>query len=631
VGDHSLDPGYRFLALQEFHQVGYIQQCRGHHATHHVSATTAVSLRAATVSSVERMRERWVDIGVVAAITAFVALVSRRWTGFNSPDSEFYASLALFGSEVADRSVEPAYTWTRLGYIVPVRILVTVFGPWTGFEIWRVLLLLLIIGATYSVVHIAGRSRWLGSVLAAFVGLNTVVLAFVGNTYLTGTVVAAFFALFALAVSLLGHAAGQGTGALGGPRWTTALVSGLLAGWLIMINPYAFALGAGLWVAIRLVVLIRLPVQRWRRLGIDTLAALAGTVAAFGVFLAAGALVFPGRSWWGTYLEWNSRLDYTVFIGDATTWQRDSALLVVGIAFAASVIATIAQPRHRWAWAALALSTANIALTAALMVVFTGPWLETPTYLAKLWPAALLALVLVFTSLAPGTHEDKRSLSGVTIMAGLLGIPLLVWAGRFEETLTYSAAWLIAVTLIALIAVSAALVRSGWNLAIAVVVSIAMVAVFAGAQLLQNGRGNLGIYGQYPFRSAFVDFSYSNQMAAKIQVQDWLLANTEPGDSIALWTDTERLTADIAAMQLWGGYNLVTPEATLSRSGIKRLEELRPSVVAMYAPDRDQIQTFYESLPPWSLPSPLECTTVEYLGVGTGQAVTCITTLTWVG
>ena len=241
--DNALDTRNRFTALQEFGEITHVEEHSvlgihdGHGTTTRPARTTGLSLRADSVSHVKRVRERWIDIAVVAGITAFVALVSRRWTGFTSPDSEFYASLTLFGSEVTDRAIEPAYTWTRLGYIVPVRALVSAFGPWTGFEIWRVLLLLLIVGSTYAAVHVAGRSRWLAAALAMYVGLNTVVLAFVGNTYLTGTVIAATFALLALSVSLLGHAAGSGHGALGGPRWATAFVSGLIAGWLIMLNP----------------------------------------------------------------------------------------------------------------------------------------------------------------------------------------------------------------------------------------------------------------------------------------------------------------------------------------------------------------------------------------------------------
>ena len=149
--------------------------------------------------------------------------------------------------------------------------------------------------------------------------------------------------------------------------------------------------------------------------------------------------------------------------------------------------------------------------------------------------------------------------------------------------------------------------------------------------MLQNGRGNLGIYGQYPFRSAFVDFNFRDQMASKITLQEWLLSRTDSSDRIALWTDSDRLTADAAGMQLWGGYNIFTTEAVLDRSRASRLEEMRPSVVAMYAPDRFQIEALFASLPPWSLPTELECTLEPYLGVGTGEAHLCTTRLTWVG
>jgi hypothetical protein len=150
-------------------------------------------------------------------------------------------------------------------------------------------------------------------------------------------------------------------------------------------------------------------------------------------------------------------------------------------------------------------------------------------------------------------------------------------------------------------------------------------------QFLQNGRGLLGTYGQYPFRSAFVDFSYDQQMESKIAIEEWLLANTTRTDSIAIWTDVDRLAADVAAMQMWGGDNLVTLDATLSRERVENLEALRPSVIAMYAPDQAQIDDFFATLPPWSLPSQPECTSEPYLGVGTGEVVACLTRLTWVG
>ncbi|MED5345818.1 MAG: hypothetical protein VX616_06555, partial [Actinomycetota bacterium] len=325
--------------------------------------------------------QRLTDLGVVAAIAAGISVASQSWSGFNSPDSEFYASLALFGSDITDRAFEPAYTWTRLGYIVPVRALVTVFGPWVGFEVWRYLLITLIVGSIYAAGTITGRSRVLAGSLSIFVGLNTVVLAFVGNTYLTGTAIAVMFALITVSLSFLGSHGSHGRGLLGTPRWTTGVLSGLLAGWLIMINPYAFILGGAIWGGVRITSLVLLRDDRIRRLTIDGVAGLAGAALSVAVFLAAGRSIFPKLNWWTTYLEWNSRLDYTVFIIDPNTWQRDSALLIVVASVVISLVTVIVYPARRWAWAAIAIGATNVAVTAILMISFTGPWLEAPTYI----------------------------------------------------------------------------------------------------------------------------------------------------------------------------------------------------------------------------------------------------------
>jgi len=157
---------------------------------------TATGTAATESRSAVNTRGLFYDAAAVLGITSLAALVSQPWTGVNSPDSEFYASLALFGDQVASRALDAAYLWTRLGYIVPVRGLVTTFDPWIGFEVWRWLLIALIVGATYlSVRLVAGR--WLATIAATLVTLSTIVLGFVGNTYLTGTILAATWLLIA--------------------------------------------------------------------------------------------------------------------------------------------------------------------------------------------------------------------------------------------------------------------------------------------------------------------------------------------------------------------------------------------------------------------------------------------------
>ena len=61
-----------------------------------------------------------------------------------------------------------------------------------------------------------------------------------------------------------------------------------------------------------------------------------------------------------------------------------------------------------------------------------------------------------------------------------------------------------------------------------------------------------------------------------------------------------------------------------------RLEATRPTALALYAPTREQIDVFASSLPPWARATPLECTTVPFLGIGSPEAHVCVTHLRWV-
>ena len=563
------------------------------------------------------IRTRLVDAAIVVGISVLAAFGSgsRTWTGFNSPDSEFYASLALFGSDVTDRSIDPAYTWTRLGYIAPVRLLVTSLDPWAGFALWRLLLILLIVGSVYAIVRITS-TRQLAVLTSAAAALNTVVLSFVGNSYLTGTILAATCLLLALGV----------WGCLGHPRqaWLPALLSGATAGWLVMLNPYALLLGLTMWIGLRAIPLVADRAGRWRLLGRDALLALGGFVVAMGLLLAAGAVIFPGRNWFSTYLEWNGRLDYGSFVGDPNVWQRDIALLVPAVAVVVAVIAVIAT-RSRAAVAAVVVSLGNLAFTAVYIVLVPGPWLEAPTYVAKLWPGALVAIAL---SLASIVGRRSLGVAGWTVAA--LSLPLVLWSGRWDDDVAVAGGLVVAAAAVVVFAVAAVVGgrTSGPVFSVLVVAALAVIAI--GSQVLQNGRGPLGIYGQFPLRAAYVDFDAELLMRSRVAAQQWVLDHTSRDDSVGIWTDPDRLTSGIAAMQLWGAYNNVSELPALSRDETDRLEATRPTALALYAPTREQIDVFASSLPPWARATPLECTTVPFLGIGSPEAHVCVTHLRWV-
>ncbi|MDO8307631.1 MAG: hypothetical protein Q7V58_04650 [Actinomycetota bacterium] len=565
-------------------------------------------------------RLRWPDAALIAAVSVGAAFASgaQAWVGFNSPDSEFYASLALFGSDVADRAIEPAYTWTRLGYIAPVRGLTDMLGAWAGFGLWRFLLVLIIVGSVYSIVRRTSTREW-AVIASAFASLSTMVLGFVGNTYLTGTILAALTALLALSL----------WGALGQPRhgWLPAACSGLIAAWLVMLNPYALFLGMTMWLAVRIVALVRTDAAwpaRWRRLARDAAAGICGFVVGFAAFWLSGLAIFPGRDWFRTYLDWNARLDYSSFVGDPDVWQRDIALLVPLIAIAVALIAVVAtrgKPAFTSSIAALAVGSASVAFTFAFIRLVPGPWLESPTYVAKLWPGAIVAAALATAALA---GQRRPGLVGWGLAGA--GICLTAWAGRWDRDLSTGQGLLIALAIVLAFAVAASLTDRWWALAV-LVLALAIAAI--GGQLLQNGRGLLGIYGQYPLRAAYVDFDAELLMGSRIAAEEWVLARTGPDDSIGIWTDPGRLTAGLAGMQLWGAYNLIGIGPTLDPVESASLEETRPSAIALYAPDREQITAFLASLPPWAQPSEPECTTVPYLGIGSPVAHVCVTHLDW--
>jgi hypothetical protein len=569
-----------------------------------------------------RLRSRLLDVGLIAAITVGAGVLSgsQRWTGFNSPDSEFYASLALFGSDVADRALEPAYTTTRLGYIVPVRVLVTTLDPFVGFALWRLLLIALIVGALYATVRLVS-TRQLAVIVSSLAALNTVVLSYVGTTYLTGTILAAVLVLLALGA----------WGALGTPSrpWLPALLSGAVAAWLLMLNPYSLLLGLAMWIGLRAVPLMADAAGRWQALGRDAAAATVGFAVVTVGFLAAGLVVFPGRNWLGTYLDWNARLDYSVFVGDPDVWQRDIALLVPLLAVAVAAIALVTSRLRRAAAAALVVAATNWAFTLGYLALVPGPWLESPTYVAKLWAGALAALAL-----ALGALVGRRSLGwpGWAVAAG--AFPLVLWSGRWDRDLPPVQGLLVATAMLLLVVVAALLLRRAGDTlawATAVVTVAAITGLALGSQVLQNGRGLLGIYGQFPFRAAFVDFEVEGLMRSKVAAQEFVLAQTGPGDRIGVWTDAERLTSGIAAMQLWGAYNTVGFSPTLTEDEATRLAESRPTAIAMYAPQREQVYAFWQSLPPQARASVPECTTVPFLGIGSPQAHVCVTRLDWTG
>jgi len=246
-----------------------------------------------------------------------------------------------------------------------------------------------------------------------------------------------------------------------------------------------------------------------------------------------------------------------------------------------------------------------------------------------LWPGALAGLSLACAALMP---ESLNRWTTVAILAiGGIATLLAIRAGHSQEPFPWgeAAPWLILE--LGVLATAAMLAsRGGRAQAGGLLVGVlGLSLVLITAQYLQNGRGFIGWFSQFPFASAYVDFGVGKDMETKVRVQQWLLDRTSPEDRIAIWTDPDRLLSAVAAMQLWGADNLVTSQPVLQQGDIERLEQMRPSVIAMYAPSREMIDAFAASLPAWSQPSDLVCTDVPLADTRVSSSTACLVRLTW--
>ena len=539
---------------------------------------------------------------LVVAITVFTGLLStsQRWAGLDTPDSSFYASLGLFGSEVSDRAPENSYYWTRLGHILPIRALTELAGTWPGFAIYRVLLLLMLCGGIYVAVR-----RFTGIASAAFLttitSLSSVILSYLGNTYLTGAVLAGTSVLIAAAM-------------FDGRR--AAIVAGATLGWLVMVNPPGVLLAGTIWLVLRIHARTRVT-----QLAI----AAAATVVTFALFWVAGRVMFPEMDWLQAYVGSDARSRLSDFASKDPIWLQDVSLIVPAAVLITVAVAWVTHRRELAAQRALIISLTSITFMLVFNPLMGGIPLEGPMYQAMLWPPAMIALALITTVALP-----ERRWTRAQTASGVLAVVVVIATGHVAPGLSLLVGWLVA---IAAVALSLLATYKGMIGAIA-----GLALLLAAAQLLQNSRGDLGLYYLSPYNWAFAANPIADRIGVAVDTEEWLLANTTREDQILSWVDGQWVEGDrelyvVAGMQLWGE-NRVTLEPTLTPDDVTRLETIRPSVVAMYGQSMDAVRRFWSSIPAETLPTVPDCYDFPWtpnpasaFTVTEGHA--CLTRLTW--
>jgi len=536
----------------------------------------------------------------VLAITIVIALISQRWAGLDTPDSSFYTSLGIWGSEITDRAPIDSYYWTRLGVIAPVHLLTTVLGPWIGFAAWRFVLLAIFVTGTYIALR---RFTGIPSslFLSSIVSLSTVVLSYLGNPYLTGAVLAGTAAIVATALF---------------PGARPALLAGALLGWLVMVNPPGALLAGTLWLAVRIHRRIRIA---------EVITAGLSTVAVFAVFWLIGRLMFPGLDWFNAYLGSDARMRLSDFASKEPVWLGDVSLIVPAAILVTIVIIWVTHRSERPAQVALVISVTSVAFMLVFNPMMGGIPLEGPFYQAMLWPPALIALAIATTLAMPETGWTRWQ-----VLAAVIAIALVIATGFIAPGIGLALGWALMVVAVAIF------LFAGYKGTIGAIASLALV--LGVAQLLQNSRGDIGLYYLSPYQWAYASNPINDRIRTAVNTQEWLLANTTRDDRILSWVGGDWVNGDrelyvVAGMQLWGE-NRVTLDPVMSETDVARLDEIRPTTIAMYAPSMPLVLQFWESIPQENRPTAPECydfawqpnpaSEFEYT-----QGHACLTTLSW--
>lgn len=545
----------------------------------------------------------------VAAITFALLVMTQRFSGLDTPDSSFYASLSIFGSEVTDRAPVDSYFWTRLGYIAPVRGLTLLLGPMLGLFVYKALLLLVLTASTYTLLR--RYAAWIpATFLTLIVTSSTVILSYLGNTYLTGSVLAGTAALIMLATR---------------PTRAGMLLSGAVLGWLVMVNPPGFLLAGTLWVALAIHATqsTHSPL-RARALGFAATIATATTT--FLVFQWLGTRIFPGMDWWQTVTA-TSEMNLSNYASTTLIWLQDISLLIPASVLIITVITWLRNRTSLATQRAVIISVTSIAFMLVFSPIMGGIALEAPIYQAMLWPPALIGLTLAMTARMQDFANSSRPWF---ITVAVLGIAITIAAGFTAPGFTLASGLI-------LMAVVTVILLITPRTAIATVIALSTWA--AAAQLAQNSRDDLGLYYLSPYSWAYATNPVETKLRTAINAQQWLLDNTSNNDTVLVWVDGPWTQGDrelyvAAGMQLWGE-NRVTLEPTLTDDyGRTQLATHRPDVLALYGKSMDAVMAFWKSIPKESDPSAPICYDYTWppdssSDFPTTQGHTCLTRLSW--
>jgi hypothetical protein len=503
---------------------------------------------------------------------------SQVFTSSSSPDSEFYFTLAAFGDDVVTRSPNPAYYWTRLGQIAPSFYLSKLFGPILGFEIYRWILILVIVNCVYFLFLKLSDDKYFAIFSVLFFTLNTTIMYFIGNTYVTGS------AITALTVNICSNILAN----LINSRFKYFLfsLSGISLGWILMLYPY------GLYLSVTSTFFIgvyyNLIYQKRRTEFLKSMALILITFTlSFGFFLILGKLLFPELSWIDTYIYYYQVINPSDFgVENYKFLVFDTSYYLIYVTVILCVILFLFKKIYF-----PLLLTLTFLIPAIFWVAYSeGTNFYFRIFSSFLWPSLLISLIYVFM------HVYSINLNSGSYGLSLISITYitLVLFGHLQLDLDIRARFIVL-----FIFISFLVLYIFYSIKIFApyqgIILILCVGVFI--QLFQNSAP----FGPFPkISTSSYAYSYKKTDIKKryevgLDIQKWVIGNTSEFDRLMIWNEPNKDLIIYAAFQLWGP-NSIDNSSVISDYGINSLSQVKPNKVIFYYIEENAMEAYSDSI-----------------------------------
>jgi hypothetical protein len=504
---------------------------------------------------------------------------SQVFTSSSSPDSEFYFTLASFGNDVVTRSPNPAYYWTRLGQIAPSFYLSKLFGPILGFEVYRWILILVIVNCVYFLFLKLSNDKYFALFSALFFTLNTTIMYFIGNTYVTGSVIAA------LTVNICSNILAN----LVNSRFKYFLfsLSGISLGWVLMLYPYALYLGLTSTFFLGVYYNFIYKKRRTEFFKSMTLILITFTFS-FGFFLILGKLLFPELSWLDTYIYYYQAINpadfgvenYKFLVFDTSYYLVYLTLILCVILF-----------RFKKIYFPLLL-TLTFVIPAIIWVYYSeGSNFYFRIFSSFLWPSLLISLIYILM------HVYSINFNSVFYGLSLISSSYitLVFFGHLQLDLDIRARYIILFMFISFLVLYIFYSLTKTFGPRKRIILILCVGVFI--QLFQNSAP----FGPFPkISTSSYAYSYKKSDIKKryevgLDIQKWVIRNTSEFDRLMIWTEPNQDLISYAAFQLWGP-NSIDNSNLISDYGINSLKQVQPNKVIVYYIEDNALTAYIDSI-----------------------------------